>query len=779
MPRDRLFSSTTYIFIMWMVGASVVLFAIACIPVIGQLIVAIIGAIDAVVALVCAAAGVEETRVGQVLCGGISGLLAQYFTPYGYNVMVNIAEEGRFQLAAPFDYTIRQFNPFDYAIRHPEQGLAVGNSLQFTTTVRNTIDFAEFPLDWKALAYAWQWNELALRSSAFEYRWQVQAADIHENVTFGGQFSSWETDGWTRRFPWLSHRLYMLVSPTGDDAPLDEAGINRPLRLSLAEGYALPAQECILVPSVFGLLPVCWVRSDKGTNHTDLGKMFAFDVFPATLDGFYQAAAKNGGYSLAWGQDVTITTTVGTQSVPLVFPRMKDFDGDGLLNSTDRGSDPDDSRWDTDGDGLSDYFELRHGSDPARFDTDGDGLNDYEEFLLGADPNRQDSDGDGLTDRQEVDGWEFVYAFDPVTGEQLRTWVTSDPLDTDTDGDGLPDFKEYVFGLNPRVVSDPNVLGLEARVVESGLWHDPNDLVVRGGDTLRYTSTVQNRLLGRQAQGLFSLNSSAPAVLNTSGVPPVSFVLPPLARTTLSGTLAVSSVTASQPVSLTQVAGALITDWRAQSNFAEMWLRLEEGATATQFVDSSGSIPLRNANCSGNTCPARQQSGYLGYGVRFDGVDDRLVVQDSPGFDFGTGGLTIAMWVNKTNSGRGSLLNWRNTQDNLDVYVDGTTLKVDLRVDGSGGPVVSSGGTVGLNEWHHVAVVRDGAGNWTTYIDGVSRGSGASAADLNKALRQRGAMISNGYGDLKEKCFRIAHMGDLQIEDIRWLLAQIEDILGL
>jgi aspartate aminotransferase-like enzyme len=51
--------------------------------------------------------------------------------------------------------------------------------------------------------------------------------------------------------------------------------------------------------------------------------------------------------------------------------------------------------------------------------------------------------------------------------------------------------------------------------------------------------------------------------------------------------------------------------------------------------------------------------------------------------------------------------------------------------------------------------------------------------DLNKELGKRGAMISNGYGDLKEKCFRIGHMGDLQVSDIQWLLGQIDDILGL
>ncbi len=56
---------------------------------------------------------------------------------------------------------------------------------------------------------------------------------------------------------------------------------------------------------------------------------------------------------------------------------------------------------------------------------------------------------------------------------------------------------------------------------------------------------------------------------------------------------------------------------------------------------------------------------------------------------------------------------------------------------------------------------------------------GVSIADLNKELGKRGATISNGYGDLKEKTFRIAHMGDLTVEDIRWVLGEIEDILGL
>jgi len=215
--------------------------------------------------------------------------------------------------------------------------------------------------------------------------------------------------------------------------------------LYLSEGYAIPAQECWAVPSygvppcpTWPCIPICYVRTEKATNHIDLGRHLKYDTFPATLDDFYEPVPKNDGYSLAWGQDTAVTNTLG---LPLTFPRQKDFDGDGLLNAAAGGSDPDDRLWDTDGDGLSDYFEFQAGSNPNLFDTDGDGLGDAEESRLGTDPRRQDSDGDGLTDLEEVTGWEFVYAFHD-DDNPLRTWVTPDPLAADSDGDTLSDFLE-------------------------------------------------------------------------------------------------------------------------------------------------------------------------------------------------------------------------------------------------------------------------------------------------------------------------------------------------
>lgn len=54
-----------------------------------------------------------------------------------------------------------------------------------------------------------------------------------------------------------------------------------------------------------------------------------------------------------------------------------------------------------------------------------------------------------------------------------------------------------------------------------------------------------------------------------------------------------------------------------------------------------------------------------------------------------------------------------------------------------------------------------------------------SVKKLNEELGKRGFVISNGYGSLKEKTFRIAHMADLTVEDIKELTINIEDILSI
>ncbi|MBZ9632770.1 pyridoxal-phosphate-dependent aminotransferase family protein [Clostridium sp. FP1] len=54
-----------------------------------------------------------------------------------------------------------------------------------------------------------------------------------------------------------------------------------------------------------------------------------------------------------------------------------------------------------------------------------------------------------------------------------------------------------------------------------------------------------------------------------------------------------------------------------------------------------------------------------------------------------------------------------------------------------------------------------------------------NVSDLNKKLGEKGFMISNGYGKLKDKTFRIAHMAETTPKEIEELLVLISEILGL
>lgn len=60
----------------------------------------------------------------------------------------------------------------------------------------------------------------------------------------------------------------------------------------------------------------------------------------------------------------------------------------------------------------------------------------------------------------------------------------------------------------------------------------------------------------------------------------------------------------------------------------------------------------------------------------------------------------------------------------------------------------------------------------------ITNTKGISIADLNKQLaKQHNCIISNGYGDLKEKTFRIAHMADVTVAEIKELLGWLDEII--
>jgi aspartate aminotransferase-like enzyme len=56
---------------------------------------------------------------------------------------------------------------------------------------------------------------------------------------------------------------------------------------------------------------------------------------------------------------------------------------------------------------------------------------------------------------------------------------------------------------------------------------------------------------------------------------------------------------------------------------------------------------------------------------------------------------------------------------------------------------------------------------------------GKNVRELNEKLAQKGYMISNGYGKLAEKTFRIGHMGEWNLTGITEVIAAIDEIWEL
>jgi len=83
-------------------------------------------------------------------------------------------------------------------------------------------------------------------------------------------------------------------------------------------------------------------------------------------------------------------------------------------------------------------------------------------------------------------------------------------------------------------------------------------------------------------------------------------------------------------------------------------------------------------------------------------------------------------------------------------------------------------------EWveSHGFTMYSAAGYESPTVTCVNNDRGIDINALNQFLRQKGMIISNGYGSLKGKNFRIAHMGDTNMEDMEILFAAMDEFFA-
>ena len=142
-------------------------------------------------------------------------------------------------------------------------------------------------------------------------------------------------------------------------------------------------------------------------------------------------------------------------------------------------------------------------------------------------------------------------------------------------------------------------------------------------------------------------------------------------------------------------------------------------ATAKNVLETVGSAQISTA-----------QSKFGGSSMAFDGTGDYLVVPVNPAYNFGSGNLTLEMWINTTSSTQYATLcsktpstfgtgMWTLTIN----YASSTAGDVVLVVNEFSNVtplLLTTGVNVRDGNWHHVAVVRNGA-SWVLYVDGTSR----------------------------------------------------------
>ena len=70
------------------------------------------------------------------------------------------------------------------------------------------------------------------------------------------------------------------------------------------------------------------------------------------------------------------------------------------------------------------------------------------------------------------------------------------------------------------------------------------------------------------------------------------------------------------------------------------------------------------------------------------------------------------------------------------------------------------------------------AGRWSETVSCIARGEGPDFVPALNTLKEQGYLVSNGYGDLKGKTFRIGHMGEHTMDDLDDLLARFDAALS-
>jgi hypothetical protein len=346
-----------------------------------------------------------------------------------------------------------------------------------------------------------------------------------------------------------------------------------------------------------------------------------------------------------------------------------------------------------------------------------------------------------------------------VNGAPAATFTTAvrpaadDRFSLGQEWDGSTPSNFFLGFIDEVLVFDRALDQAEVQEVAAGQYNTA-DHIVLPGDALYYRASVKNELFSRYAQGL--LSTHFPAAFTE--IPPEDFVLNPREEKVLEGDVDVSPAASSGVYSLTQEVDAMITDWREESDYAELLYHFTEDAPP--FADSSGSQPSRDGDCDASSCPV-STSGKYGNGLAFDGTNDHVTADEVVEY-LGSDALTFGAWVypESGKSGKGAILafdargysscrvvvgyNWDTRK--FYYYNRKPCNSYDWRVTAR-----ESANTFALDQWHQVMVVIDDDVGYM-YVDGTRQRT--FTPDLNLDNLRRLSIGRRWYGEPGKDFFR-------------------------
>jgi streptogramin lyase len=322
---------------------------------------------------------------------------------------------------------------------------------------------------------------------------------------------------------------------------------------------------------------------------------------------------------------------------------------------------------DGDGDGLLNGADNCPGSsNPSQADGDADGVGDAcDRCVSRANPDQSDGDQDGVGD--VCDNCPGVANLDQLDGDGDGLGDSCDNCpalsnagQADGDGDGRGNVCDNCPNLANanQADADSDGLGDACDGCTAGVslipGDDDGDTVTNGCDNCRFVSnTTQSDTDG---DGVGDVCDSCPQASNTT---------------------------------------QLDSD---RSNATSIWSFEESaGTTAADYQTKNTGTLIGNVT--------RTASGRIGRGLSFDGVDDAVTTGLNIDQASGSPGLTMEAWVfpTSTSSGRHHVISTDNGGFDWSLLREGATWYVF-----TGNNSLSTGLSVSLNQWQHVAAVFSG-----------------------------------------------------------------------